>query len=1092
MSCISPRTSRSILLAALVLSTGAAALAQAPDTSLYAAMRWRQIGPFRAGRVSAVAGIPGDAATYYMGSPGGGVWKTVDAGTVWTPIFDKVPVASIGSIVVSPSNPSIIYVGTGDVSLVGGAVNLGNGVYKSNDAGRTWTHVGLDNTEHIGTLWIDPHNPDIVVAAALGKTFSKNPDRGIFKTTDGGKTWKKTLFKDDEDGAIDVAFDATNPNIGYAAIWHHLITPGNTADAIGGTKGGEVFKTTDNGDTWTPLTLPDLKPETTGRIGLATALNGQRVYAIVGGARGEGGLYRSDDAGATWTKSTTDSRITGNGYFSRVFVDPNNPDILYVAQTSLYRSTDGGHTFVSYKGAPGGDDNHALWIDPTNSARMIMASDQGATISMDTGASWSTWYNQPTGQIYHMSTDHRFPYWVYGTQQDSGSVATLSRGDYGAITMLDWDPVAAYEFGYIVPSPLDPNMVYAGGPARGLVLLNRVNRQVETISPAISRSSDLRFAMNPPLAFSPQDGHIFYEGTQFLLQTSDAGHNWKRISPDLTERADITDRPSSADINATEKAEAPAVAAEKKQRTREATATLTPPNRNAINTFSPSTIGLGTIWAGTTNGLIQLTKDSGATWSNVTPPGLTKFSQVSILEASHFDPNTAYACIVRTEEDDFAPHIFRTRDSGHTWQEIVSGIAPTDFVRVIREDPKQPGLLFAGTENSTYVSLDDGSHWSPLQLNMPTTSVRDLQIESNDLVAATYGRAFWILDDIAPLRELAANSAAHKPLRQPTLFTPARALRVQLDLNGDTPLPPEMPAGQNPPNGALLDFYLPSTPSADITLAIYTTSGQLIRSFSTRPGEASTEPPPNVPDYWLARPNPLTRNAGMNRFLWDLRYAPPSSLHHDYPISAVYGATPAQPEGALVPPGAYEVRLTVAGKIYCQPLTIALDPRVSTPQSALEAQFALEQQSTAATTLTFDLYHRATLLRDTIAADLKKLQSAADAAPTATALKAFDTKLAAIQGSASGRGGPPVPGQRPKPSFSALNAQFGALATVIDSADTAPTPIMQSTFDEYTHDLASAAEAWNAALTSDLPSLNTQLAAQKLSALPATPIDLPH
>jgi photosystem II stability/assembly factor-like uncharacterized protein len=1086
MSCISPRTSRSILLAALILTTGVAALAQVPDTSLYAAMRWRQIGPFRAGRVSAVAGIPGDAATYYMGSPGGGVWKTVDAGTVWTPIFDKVNVASIGSIVVSPSNPSIIYVGTGDVSLVGGAVNLGNGVYKSTDAGHTWTHVGLDNTEHIGTLWIDPYNPDIVVAAALGKTFSRNPDRGIFKTTDGGKTWKKTLFKDDEDGAIDVTFDATNPSIGYAAIWHHLITPGNTADAIGGTKGGEVFKTIDNGDSWTPLTLPDLKPETTGRIGLATALHGQRVYAIVGGARGEGGLYRSDDAGATWTKSTTDSRITGNGYFSRVFVDPNNPDILYVAQTSLYRSTDGGHTFVSYKGAPGGDDNHALWIDPTNSARMIMASDQGATISMDTGTSWSTWYNQPTGQIYHMSTDHRFPYWVYGTQQDSGSVATLSRGDYGAITMLDWDPVAAYEFGYIVPSPLDPNMVYAGGPARGLVLLNRVNRQVETISPAISRSSDLRFAMNPPLAFSPQDGHIFYEGTQFLLQTSDAGHSWKRISPDLT------DRPSSADINATEKAEAPAVAAEKKQRTREATATLTPPNRNAINTFSPSTVAPGTIWAGTTNGLIQLTKDSGATWSNVTPPGLTKFSQVSILEASHFDPATAYACIVRTEEDDFAPHIFRTRDSGHTWQEIVSGIAPADFVRVIREDPKQPGLLFAGTENSTYVSLDDGAHWSPLQLNMPTTSVRDLQIESGDLVAATYGRAFWILDDIAPLRELAANAAAHKPLRQPTLFTPARALRVQLDLNGDTPLPPEMPAGQNPPNGALLDFYLPSAPSSDITLAIYTTSGQLIRSFSTRPGEASTEPPPNVPDYWLARPNPLTRNPGMNRFLWDLRYAPPSSLHHDYPISAVYGATPAQPEGALVPPGTYEVRLTVAGKTYRQPLTIALDPRVSTPQSALEAQFALEQKSTAATTLTFDLYHRATLLRDTIAADIKKLQSTNDTTPTINALKAFDAKLAAIQGSASGRGAPPVPGQRPKPSFSALNAQFGALATVIDSADTAPTPIMQATFDEYTHDLASAAEAWNAALTSDLPSLNTQLAAQKLSALPAIPIDLPH
>ena len=684
-----------LLAASVVLSLGASiAQAQAVDPSFYSGMRWRSIGPFRAGRVSAVAGIPGNAAKYYMASPGGGVWETIDGGVVWTPIADSIKVASIGALVVSPSNPDVIYVGTGDVSMVGSAANMGNGVWKSTDAGRTWKHVGLDGTEHIGTMWIDPINPDVVFVAALGKTFSRNPERGVYKTTDGGKSWRKVLAgPDDETGAIDVVFDGTDRKIGYAALWHHFCKPGDTVDLINGSKGGAIFKTTDGGETWSPLKTPGLPDAEMSRIGLSTTMGGKRVYAVIAAARGEGGFYRSDDGGATWAKSTQDTRVTGSGYFSRVFVDPTKPDTVYVAQTSLYRSVDGGRTFISFKGAPGGDDNHALWIDPTNSTRMIMASDQGATISMDSGQSWSSWYNQPTAQVYHMSTDNRWPYWVYGTQQDSGSVGTLSRGDYGAITFMDWDPVAAYEFGYIVPDPKDPNMVYAGGPGRGTVLVNRVNRQVQTISPSVSRDADYRFAQNPPLAFSPVDPKIFYQGTQFLMETRDAGTHWRSISPDLTERA------GSDAVNAKEKEQLKdAAQPDKKPRTREATATLTPPNRSAINCFSPSPIAAGQIWAGTTNGLIQLTRDGGTTWQAVTMPGLTEHTLISILESSHFDAATAYAAVDRHQEDDFKPHIYRTRDFGKTWQPASSGIPDGDFARVVREDSERKGLLYAGTE----------------------------------------------------------------------------------------------------------------------------------------------------------------------------------------------------------------------------------------------------------------------------------------------------------------------------------------------------------------------------------------------------------
>jgi photosystem II stability/assembly factor-like uncharacterized protein len=1038
--------------------------AQQFNPNLYGGMRWRQIGPFRAGRVSAVAGIAGNPAVYYIGTPGGGVWETTDGGVVWKPISDhQIDVASIGAVEVAPSNPNIIYVGTGDVSDVGGAVNQGDGMYKSIDAGKTWQHIGLEDTRHIGAIWIEPKNPDTVMVAALGHTYAPNDQRGIFKTIDGGKTWRKVLYKDDVTGAIDLSFAPDNPQIGFAALWHHYVKPSDPRALLGDNEGAGIYKTTDEGDTWTAVAGRGLPTEKVGRIGVAVSPGGQRVFAIVAAQEGAG-LYRSDDGGNNWVKITADPRVTGSGYFSKVYLDPHNPDIVYVMQTSMYRSTDGGQTFSAYKGAPGGDDNHVLWIDPANSNWMILGSDQGATISIDGGKSWSSWYNQPTGQVYHLSTDTRWPFWVYGTQQDSGSIGTSSRGDYGKITMLDWDPVAGYEFGYILPDPLDPNIIFAGGPGRGVVRIDRTDRQVRTVSANVSRDADYRMAMNPPLAFSPQDPHVLYEGTQFVLETRNDGVRWQVISPDLTERpappTPAIPPPSGAPANP------PA------------------PNRSAINTLAVSPVKAGVIWAGTTNGLIQLTQDGGRTWQNVSPQNLTEYSLVSLIEASPFDAGTAYAAVDNHESNDFAAHIFRTHDSGATWQEVDAGIPHGSFVRVVREDPRRKGLLYAGTENGAYVSFDDGDLWQSLQLNLPVASVRDLKIQDNDLVAATYGRAFWILDDLTPLRQItSAITTAHA-----YLFQPATAIRVRRDQNGDTPFPPEMPAGENPPMGAVIDYCLNSAPTGDITLAIYDGTGSLVRQFSSAPIPASTEPPPNVPDYWLERLTPLEKSPGMHRFVWDLRYPSPESLRHSYPISALYGATPADPRGPLVVPGKYEVRLTVNGQTYRQPLEVRLDPRVATTQDDLVQEFQLDQKLVMATSASYEAHQIVEDLRTALADREKSMGNNDQATAALAAAKDFDGKAQAIEG--GGGGGFFFGPGKPKPSFALLNGEFGGLATLVDSADAAPTSGMKIAYDDYCGDLSMVTGQWNSLITQDLASLNGQLTGLHLAPLPA-PAALP-
>ncbi|HEV2491350.1 MAG TPA: hypothetical protein VGT03_16215 [Candidatus Acidoferrales bacterium] len=1053
-----------ILLAAFSVFAPRAS-AQQFDPNLYSGMRWRQIGPFRAGRVSAVAGIAGNPAVYYMGTPGGGIWETTDGGVVWNPISDhQIDVASIGALEVAPSNSRILYAGTGDVSDVGGSVNQGDGMYKSSDGGKTWQHIGLEDTRHIGEIWIDPKNPDTVLVAALGHTYAPNEQRGVFKTMDGGKTWRKVLYKDDVTGAIDLAFAPDNPQIGFAALWHHYVKPDDPRAFLSATEGAGIYKTTDEGETWTPVVGHGLPTDKLGRIGVAVAPGGRRVFAIIA-AQDAGGLYRSDDGGSNWMKITADPRVTGNGYFSKVYLDPHTPDTVYVMQTSMYRSTDGGQTFISYKGAPGGDDNHVLWIDPTNSDWMIMGSDQGATISLDGGKSWSSWYNQPTGQVYHLSTDMRWPYWVYGTQQDSGSIGTSSRGDYGKVTMLDWDPVGGYEFGYILPDPLDPNIIFAGGPGRSVVRIDRTNRQVRTVSANVSRDADYRTAVNPPLAFSPQDPHLLYEGTQFVLETKNDGVRWQVISPDLTERPAP---PPGAQPPATP-----------------APANPPAPNRNAINTLALSPVKAGVIWAGTTNGLIQLTEDGGKTWDNISPQNLTEWSMISLIDASPFDASTAYAAVDNHQTNDFAPHILRTHDLGKTWQEVDAGIPAGDFVRAVREDPARKGLLYAGTENGAFVSFDDGDHWQSLQLNLPTVSVRDLKIQDNDLVAATYGRAFWILDDLTPPRQISAEI----PAADAHLFQPETAIRVRRDANQDTPFPPEMPAGDNPPTGAVIDYYLKSALASDITLAIYDSLGSLVRQFSSAPIPASTEPPPNVPDYWLARPEPLAKSPGMHRFVWDLRYPSPEALRHRYPISALYGDTPADPRGALVVPGKYEVRLTVNGQVFRQPLEVRLDPRVNTTQEDLEQEFQLDQKLVSATTASYQAHQIVEALRTALADREKKMANNDQATAALAAAKDFDSKTEAIEGQQGGRffglG-------KSKPTLSLLNGEFGGLATLVDSADAAPTSGMKIAFDDYCGDLSTVLGQWNSLVTQDLPALNAQLNSVHLDVLPATIAILNH
>ena len=899
-------TLKNIFIAGLMLASFQLT-AQNFDAKYFNSMQWRCIGPHRGGRTVGAVGVPSQPNVFYIGVNNGGVWKTNDFGRTWKPIFDDQPTGSIGDVVVSPSNPNVIYVGSGE-GLQRPDLSVGDGIYKSTDGGSTWKNTGLKNAQQIGGLAIDPKDENRLFVAALGHPYGANEERGVYRTTDGGKTWERVLYKDENTGAIQVTIDPNNSNIIYADMWAGRLGPWENGAWYGKESG--LFKSIDGGTTWKKLTtgLPTTD-QGLGRIGFCIApSNSSRLYATVDAGK-YGGIYRSDDAGETWTNINADERFWGRGSdFAEVKVDPKNADIVYSANVVTWKSIDGGKTWAAFRGAPGGDDYHRIWINPDNPNIILIASDQGAIITVNGGETFSSWYNQPTAQFYHVSTDTDFPYNVYSGQQESGSVGIASRGNDGQISYREWHPVAAEEYGYVVADPLNSNIVYGGKISR----YDKRNGQSQNISPEAVRSGKYRFIRTAPLLFNPIDKKTLYFAGNVLFKTKDGGNKWDIISPDLSRES--WDIPAAVGIYTKEDM--------KKM-----------PRRGVIYTVAPSYVDINTIWCGTDDGLIHITKDGGKTWKNVTPPQVTSWSKVSLMDASHTNANTAFAAVNSIRLDDQRPHIYKTMDGGKTWTEIVNGL-PNDPINVVKEDPIRKGLLFAGSERAVYVSYDDGANWQNLRLNMPATSIRDLVIKDDDLVIGTHGRSFWILDDITPLRQL-SNQLVNSSV---ILYKPQTAIRVRWSMYPDTPVPPDEPAGQNPPDGAIINYYLGSNASK-IQLEIVDSKGTVIRTY------ASTDtlykvPDNNVPPYWIRPQQILSAKAGAHRFTWDMHYQP-LNVPATYAISATPMNTVPEPTSPWVKPGTYTARLTIDGKKQEKPFTVKMDPRVKTSIQDLAIQHDL-------------------------------------------------------------------------------------------------------------------------------------------------------
>ncbi len=1038
------------------------------DPRLYAGITWRNLGPFRGGRIAAVTGVIGQPGVFYAGLPAAGVWKTTSAGATWYPVFDDIKeVSSVGAVEVAPSDPNVIYVGTGDI-ITGGSINEGNGVYKSVDAGHSWqTALGLEATKQIPSMLVDPHDPNIVVVAAQGDVHAKSHDRGIFRSTDGGATWTQTLFVDDSTGMQRVARAFDTPNTIFATSVAHYTPPPPPAGTPprppqnSGPTNSHLFKSTDGGVTWKEITGSGLPARLSGKMAVAVAnrTNGQRVFLI-----GDWGLYRSDDGGATWKAMAADDQRIRNGqggYNCGVYVDPQNPDLVYTINTSSYKSTDGGQTFTGFKGAPGGDDPQQLWIDPSNGQRMLLGLDQGAVVTLDGGATWSTWYNQSTDQIYHLSVDNSTPYWVYGTQQDAGAIRTRIRGNLGAITPLDWNPVSGWEWGTIVPDPLDPNMVYASGS--GILKISYPTEQWINVSPAMDPSRKLRTTSSQPIAFAPWNQHMMLATFQSVWSTVDAGAHWTAISPDLTIRPDA---PPPANPNA--------------------------PQGGAIESISASTAAAGLIWVGTNNGMIKVTRNGGTSWSDASIGGLPNIARAEVLSvnASNHDAATAYAVLSLNRVGDYTPYIFRTHDYGKTWTRITNGLptgqASGSFARVVRNDTKKAGLLFAGTESGMYVSFDDGDHWESLAQNLPTTSYRDIAIKDNDLVVSTYGRGFWVIDDYSMLRQLTpelASESAH-------LFKPSDVMRTRRNVGADTPFPPEIPHALNPRDGFAVDYWLAQSPR-QVTLDVLDASGAVVRHLTnaalTAVEEAARPPHPN---FWVASPTALPANAGENRANWDLRYDPPRALAHSFEINANPGLTPASPEGAVALPGTYTLKLTVDGKSYTQTATVKPDPHSPATLVALKAQHDLQMKIAQGIDASYEGHTRALALaravRGAVPAGAPDL---ADVGAQATALAARVDSIFGLD-AARGRG---RGGQNAPPTFARINGALTAQLNAQDLGDNAPTAATITQFKSTCAELATVAAAWQRLTTTEVASLNTTLKQRNRTAITVAsePLRLP-
>lgn len=979
---------------ALLLLTGTISLAQV-NPAMYNAMKWRMIGPHRAGRTVGAVGVPQQPGTFYIGVNNGGVWKTTDYGRVWEPIFDDQETGSIGDIDVAPSNPNVIYVGSGE-GLQRPDLSVGNGMYKSTDAGKTWVHLGLADAQQIGGVAIDPTNENRVFVAVMGHPYGPNAERGVFRTVNGGKTWEKVLYKDENTGAAQVTVDPKNPNIVYADLWAGRQGPWENG-AWNGPQSG-LYKSVDGGTTWNKLTkgLPTAE-QGLGRIGFCIApADPRRMYATVD-AGDYGGMYRSDDGGENWKSISNDGRYWGRGSdFAEVKTDPNNADIVYTANVVVWRSTDGGNTWKDFRGAPGGDDYHRIWINPLKPEIMLIAADQGAIITVNGGQTFSSWYNQATAQFYHVITDNEFPYNVYGAQQESGSVGISSRGNDGQITFREWHPVGVEEYGYVAPDPLNPNFIYGGKVTR----FDKRTGQVQSVAPEATRGNKYRFLRTAPVLFSPVDPKTLYFAGNVLFKTTNGGHSWQEISPDLTR--ETWEVPASVGIYATDDVKKMA-------------------RRGVIYTIAPSPKDINTIWCGTDDGLIHVTKNGGQSWKNVTPAAITSWSKVSIMDASHFDVNTAFAAVNRIRVDDMHPHIYKTKDGGTTWQEIVQGL-PDDPINVVREDPYQKGLLFAGSERAIYVSFDEGSHWQSLRLNMPATSMRDLVIHNDDIVVGTHGRSFWILDDITPLRQLAAQGNAKSTM----LFAPQTAIRVRWNQNTDTPLPQEEPGGQNPPDGAIIDYYLDQSAGGLVTMEILDAKGKLVRKMTSN-DKPYAIPPVNIPLYWIRPQQILSAQPGAHRFVWDLHYAP-LDVPPSYPIAAVYGNTAPSPTSPWVMTGKYQVRLTANGKTYTQPFEVKMDPRVTTSVKDLQEQHDLSLMCYEGRLKSMEYLGRINEYRTKL-----RRQMMTD---TSSALKEAEAQLAGFGGGqGGGRRGGGGGARQGGVDFGSLGNSFSAVMRVLQEAD---------------------------------------------------------
>ncbi len=1012
------------------------------DPRLYAGLSWRNVGPFRGGRVSAASGAIGQAGVFYAGYPGGGVWKTTSAGATWTPVFDSVSnVSSIGAVAVAPSNPDIVYVGTGDM-ITAGTIEQGNGVYKSTDAGKSWQHLGLDRTKHIPAISVDPRNADVVLLAAAGDPHRKSEERGIFRSTDGGRNWTRVIYADDETGGQFVTRAHDLPDVVFATTVRYYVPDDYPIDKLrswqfgrgtrpaGAPTGTALYKSIDGGVTWRELSGNGL-PRLSGRTSVAVAMNtdAQRVFLY-----GDQGLFRSDDGGGTWRRMAADDlRIVGAGYECGVWVDPKNPELVYTIQTSSYKSVDGGQTFTGFKGAPGGDDPQQMWIDPTNGQRMFLGLDQGATISLDGGGTWSTWYNQSTEQVYNVATDDSFPYWIYATQQDAGAIRTRSRGNNGAVTMFDWNGVNGWEWGTIRPDPLHPDLVYSSG--NGISKISYPSEQWINVSPSLDPSVPMRATTDNPIAFAPWDKSKLFAGFNVLTMTTDGGAHWTTVSPDLSLRPDA------------ERGSPP----------------RPPAARDAIVGIALSPVAPGTIWVGASTGLIHLTRDEGKHWTNVSIAGLARPERANIsgIEASPFDAGTAYVAIEYLRLGDHRPHLFRTRDFGASWTEINEGL-PVDEVsgsitRVIRADPKRRGLLFVGTESGVRVSFDDGDHWQSLKLNMPDTPCWDLTIKDNDLIVGTYGRGIWVLDNYALLRQLTPGMETARA----RLFASEGAVRVRRNVGDNTPLPPEIPHALNPPDGVSVDYWLGAKPSGEITLEVLDATGRVVRHLSSAPIPPVAEiPRVPFPEYWLARPTGMPVSVGTNRFNWDLRYDAPKVFSHDFEINANPGLTPASPEGPLALPGAYTLRLTVDGARYEQKVAVRNDPRSPATAAALGAQHGLLMRLYEGVNATWEMQQRADALR--AAAD-----AAASGAPDEVTAAAVTLKTAieAVAGAERGSA----------PTFRALSRTLARQLVAQDKGDHAPTAPTLAAYTAACRDLTSLQAQWNRAADSGLAAFNAVL-----------------